>query len=220
MISINRIVVTKHGNNKVDFTSETPNAETNSNIKVIDLEKNEITPAFYTKRSTGNTTLAYTNQVNGVAPQTKVEAGTYANSTFTKGGSDVTYTLEREGNLIHVIGPIKYVSANAEVSLSAGNHVILRFAREDIPTSGSVLPAGTIAKVTNTTDPSGYLTATKTDFETDNSLVVACNVSTSVSYDLSVPREVRIAWTTDGTNLVWTKYLIDFSKATLSPAAA
>ena len=216
MITINRVIVSN--NNKVDFSGNVPSPAENANVKVVDLEKNVPTPVTNTI-STGNTTVRFSNIANQhQKPIVKVTAGTYT-TAFAEGGSDVTYKLERVGNLIKVTGTIKYVSANANVSLAAGNHVILDFKHPNI-TSTSALPSGTIVKVTHTELAGNYNTATKDAFETDGSLVVAVNLATAASLPLSEPREVKIAWTTDKAgNLVWERYILDFSGATLGANA-
>ena len=212
MISLNRVIVSR-GNNKIDFTGNVPSPADNNNIKVIDLEKNSVTPVT-NELSMGNTTLRYTNIKNKqTKPFVTVKAGTYADSTFSEGGSDVTYKLERIGNKIKVTGTIKYVDANAAVGLAAGNHVILDFKHPNI--TKSALPSGDIVKVTHTELAGNYNVATKDAFETDGSLVVAVNLATAKSLPLSEPREVIIAWTKEGNNLIWEHYLLDFSEAEL-----
>lgn len=212
MISVNRVIVSQ-GKNKVDYTGNIPAPASNDNINVVDLEKNVPTP-ITNEISTGNTTVRYTNQVNKPQkPFVTVKAGTYT-TAFSEGGSDVTYTLERIGNKIKVLGTIKYVNANASVGLAAGNHVILDFKHPNIA-SKSALPSGTICKVTHTELVGNYNTATKDAFEADGSLVVAFNVSTAASLSLSEPREVKVAWIADGEDLVWETYIVDFSEAKL-----
>ena len=218
MITVNRVYVTKHSKNKVDFTGNIPSSETNENVKTIDLEKNTCTP-ITAKISTGNTTVAFTNNVNNKnLPKSIIQAGSYSSSTFTAGGSNVTYTLELIGNTIKLHGTVKYVSANAEVNLAAGNHVILRIAKSNI-TDDDQLPSGTICKVTNKSKAGGYNTADKTAFESDGSLVAAFLLSDATSMALTEPREIMIAWESEGENLVWTRYILDCSDVVLGAQA-
>ena len=217
MVTINRVIVSK-GNNKVDFSGNVPSPAENANVKEIDLEKNTPTPVTNTI-STGNTTVWFSNVADKhQKPTVTVTAGTYT-TAFSKGGSDVTYNLERIGNVIKITGTIKYVSANANVSLAAGNHVILDFKHPNI-SSTSALPSGTIVKVTHTELSGNYNTATKDAFESDGSLVIAVNLATAASLPLSEPREVKVAWTADKDgNLIWERYILDFSGATLGANA-
>ena len=218
MITINRVIVNR-GNNKIDYTGNVPNPAENENINVIDLEKNVPTP-ITNELSTGNTTIKFTNIKN--TPQkikVKVVAGTYT-TAFSAGGENVTYTLSRTGNLIKVLGTIKYLDANAAVGLTAGNHVILDFKRPGIDAKTDLPSDATIVKVTHTGKTGGYNTAGRNDFETDGSLVVAVNLTDATSMDKSVPREVKIAWEKDNAgNLIWETYILDFSEATLGTAA-
>ena len=219
MITINRVYVTKHSKNKVDFTGNVPSAEDNANVKTIDLEKNTCTP-ITSKLSTGNTTLAFTNNVNNKDfPKSIIEAGSYSSSTFTKGGSNVTYNLEVIGNTIKISGTVKYVSANAEVNLAAGNHVILRIAKSNITDDDQLPTDDVICKVTNKSKAGGYNTAGKSAFEADGSLVAAFLLSDLTSMPLSEPREIIIAWEKKDGNLVWTRYILDCSEATLGAQA-
>ena len=213
MISLNRVIVSR-GNNKIDFTGNVPSPADNNNVKVVDLEKNTATPVI-NELSLGNTTLRYTNIKNKqTKPFVVVKAGTYT-TAFSEGGSDVTYKLERIGNKIKVTGTIKYVDANANVGLAAGNHVILDFKHPNIANTSALPSDNPIVKVTHTEIEGNYNTAARDAFETDGSLVVAVNLSTAKSLPLSEPREVIIAWTKEGDNLVWEHYLLDFSEAKL-----
>ena len=219
MITINRVYVTKHSKNKIDFTGHVPSSEDNANVKTIDLEKNTCSP-ITAELSTGNTTLKFTNNVNNKnMPKSIIKAGTYSSSTFTEGGSDVTYHMETIGNTVKITGTVKYVSANAEVSLPAGNHVILRIAKSNI-TDDDYLPTDdVICKVTHTGKDGGYNVAGKSAFESDGSLIVAVLLNDPTSMDLTEPREVMIAWEKKDNKLVWTRYILDFSGATLGAQA-
>ena len=78
------------------------------------------------------------------------------------------------------------------------------------------MPSGTIVKTTHTEKAGGYNTGTKSDFETDGSLIAIFGITaeTKDAYD----REVKIAWTKAGGSVAesdFTTYTFDLSGTTL-----
>lgn len=98
-----------------------------------------------------------------------------------------------------------------------GNRFEVRFKKRGI-NSTSDLPSGNIVKTTHTEKPGGYNIGTKSDFESDGSLIVIFDIKeqTKAAY----LREVKIAWTKKGETLEdsdFTTYTFDLSRTTLAP---
>ena len=129
--------------------------------------------------------------------------------------SGATYDLKRNGNTFDVIGTIPYGAADSMFG-TAGNRFAVRIRKYGI-TSTSDLPTGNIVKTTNTEAAGGYNVGTRSDFETDGSLIAifAPTAATKNAYN----REVKIAWKKAGGSVVdsdFTTYTFNLSNATLA----
>lgn len=120
-----------------------------------------------------------------------------------------TYNVARDGNSFVVTGEIPYGEADS-IFPTAGNRFAVKINKDGI-TSKTQLPNGTIVKTTHTEKEGGYNTGTKSDFETDGSLIAIFEITdeTLSAYD----REVLIKWVSGGT---FTTYTFDLSRATLA----
>lgn len=133
--------------------------------------------------------------------------GTYDASSGTW-SNGATYKLSRSGNDFVVTGEIPYGEADS-IFGTAGNRFAVRVYKDGI-TSRSDLPSGDIVKTTNTNATGGYNVGTKSDFETDGSLIAvfAPTSETLSAYD----REIKIKWASGED---FTTYKFDLSRATL-----
>lgn len=124
-----------------------------------------------------------------------------SDGVFTEGS---TFAFAQDGDKFVVNGFIPY--RDKDSFSVAGTAIVFKITNPNI-LDAAQLPAGKICKITNTELPSGFNEYDKSAFESDGSLVVvfAVNYNTWASRKVI---EVKVAWTKEDNELVWTNYTI------------